>query len=403
MATVRPDFPVYSGRLVRAWSSKRPKIAASTAIKTKKKSSHSAENRPCLSVNAYSEYLISTPDGEVLSILNESSHLKIYTRRFGPETVAKIRSIPGRRWDAEQRCWMIPCSPERLREILHLFRATPYYLSGQIAARLDQEMTLQAMGRNSRRAYMFWIQDFLYFLNRPPGSDDAEAIHEYLSIKGKSSRVNTVLLIRAALRFLYNRALRTAFPDIPGLKKDRILPTIISKQEVLRILKECRNPKHRLLLMLVYSAGLRVSEAVSLRSIDIQMDRNLIHIRRAKGRKDRYVLLSRIVLDDLKRVFPSLEGDFWIFPGQKNGRHLSIRSAQQVFKNALEKAKIHRNISIHGLRHAFATHLLENGTDIRVIQKLLGHSSLQTTQIYTHVTKQHIHKIISPLDQMNEP
>jgi len=166
-------------------------------------------------------------------------------------------------------------------------------------------------------------------------------------------------------------------------------------KEIIRMEK---NIKHRLLLMLVYSSGLRVSEVVALKKESIDFSRKVIYIKKAKGRKDRYTLLSEKAAGLVKEYYVSGGIQTWLFPGQPKTGPITIRTAQHIVDKALRNAEINKKVSIHGLRHAFATHLLESGTDIRYIQELLGHTSLRTTERYTHVAKRNILAIKSPLD-----
>jgi site-specific recombinase XerD len=158
------------------------------------------------------------------------------------------------------------------------------------------------------------------------------------------------------------------------------------------------NLKHRLLLMLVYSSGLRVSEAVTLRKEHIDLSRKVVYVKTGKGRKDRCTILSEKVAMFLGEYCNAFDIGAWLFPGQSASHHLSIRSAQRIFEKASLRAGIIKKTSIHGLRHTFATHLLENGTDIRYIQSLLGHSSLRTTERYAHVARSNVLSVQSPLD-----
>lgn len=160
------------------------------------------------------------------------------------------------------------------------------------------------------------------------------------------------------------------------------------------------NLKHKVLLMLVYSAGLRVGEVVHLKLADIDSHRKAIHVRSGKGKKDRYTLLSDVVVDLLREYWKAYKPTEWLFEGQKEGKAYSVRSAEKVFEQAVAKARITKEISIHSLRHAFATHLLEQGTDIRFIQELLGHNSLRTTEIYTHVSSRAVANIRSPIERI---
>jgi site-specific recombinase XerD len=172
----------------------------------------------------------------------------------------------------------------------------------------------------------------------------------------------------------------------------------LSQREIIQTLKGIQNIKHKAILFLTYSAGLRVSEVVRLKVHDIDSERQLIRIEQGKGRKDRYTLLSNTSLEVLKEYASRNKLTQWLFPGEQPETHLSERTVQLIFKKAAEKAKIRKNVSVHSLRHSFATHLLEAGTDLRYIQELLGHKNLKTTEIYTHVSKKDLARIQNPLD-----
>lgn len=175
---------------------------------------------------------------------------------------------------------------------------------------------------------------------------------------------------------------------------------VLSKEEVANILSAVDNVKHRAILMTVYSAGLRVGEVVRLKLEDIDTDRMLIHVKGAKGRKDRYTLLSATTLEVISRYRRKYAPEKWLFEGVRDGRYLSTRTVEKILEHACEKAGIRKDISVHTLRHSFATHLLEGGTDLRYIQELLGHSHSKTTEIYTHVSTKSLGKIQSPLDTL---
>jgi site-specific recombinase XerD len=201
------------------------------------------------------------------------------------------------------------------------------------------------------------------------------------------------------LKFYYGTLLKKKFIyEVKRPRKDKKLPTVLSKEEVAKILSSVDNLKHKAILMLVYSAGLRVGEVVRLKTEDIDSNRKLIHIKGAKGRKDRYTLLSERALEILKQYLRKYRPEKWLFGGAREGRYLSARTADKIFRNACEKSGIKKDVSLHALRHSFATHLLEAGTDLRYIQELLGHSHCKTTEIYTHVSTKSLGKIISPLD-----
>ena len=201
-----------------------------------------------------------------------------------------------------------------------------------------------------------------------------------------------------AIKFYYEKILGTDKISIAfeRPRRERSLPDILSKEEVLNIITAPENLKHKAMLTLVYSAGLRCGELLNLKPEDIYSDRMLIHIRKGKGKKDRMTVLSDKALHLLKRYYRQYRPREWLFEGIRGPYTAS--SLRAVFKNAVVKAKINRKVRLHDLRHSFATHLLESGTDLRYIQTLLGHNSSLTTEIYTHVSQAHIGLIKSPLD-----
>ncbi|MFN9494126.1 MAG: tyrosine-type recombinase/integrase [Sphingobacteriales bacterium] len=205
-----------------------------------------------------------------------------------------------------------------------------------------------------------------------------------------------------AIKFYFEKVLlqpRVVY-DLPRPKKPLVLPKVMGKESITRIIQSMDNLKHQSMLMLAYAAGLRVSEIVALKLVDIDSDRMCINIRRAKGKKDRVVALSPILLDHLRDYFRAYRPKEWLFEGQGGGQY-SARSVQQVFKDAKALAGVKTPGGIHTMRHSFATHLLESGTDIRFIKDLLGHNSLSTTLRYTHVSLKQITLIKSPLDDLN--
>jgi site-specific recombinase XerD len=215
----------------------------------------------------------------------------------------------------------------------------------------------------------------------------------------QESQANTAI---NAIKFYFEKVLlqpRVVY-DLPRPKKPLVLPKVLGRKSIGTIINETQNLKHRCLLMLAYSAGLRVSEIVALKISDIDSDRMCIHVRRAKGKKDRIVTLSPVLLGELRKYFREYRPREYLFEGQGGGAY-SVRSIQQVFKDAKGKAGINMPGGIHSLRHSYATHLLEAGTDIRYIQELLGHNSIRTTWRYTHVSLKHISQIRSPLDDLD--
>jgi site-specific recombinase XerD len=221
-------------------------------------------------------------------------------------------------------------------------------------------------------------------------------------LEDKKQAASTVNQVFNALRFLYVELYRMPFVigKVPRPLKEKKLPDVLNEEEVVKIFRSVQNLKHRTMLMLAYASGLRVSEVVNLKIEDFDAERGLIHIRGAKGKKDRYTLLPVSLRDTLHRYWKeyNLGTSGWLFTGAKPDYHLAARSIQHVFERAVKQSGITKPVSMHTLRHSFATHLLEHGTDLRYIQELLGHGSSKTTEIYTHVSKQHIGTIRSPLD-----
>lgn len=205
-----------------------------------------------------------------------------------------------------------------------------------------------------------------------------------------------------ALQFYYQQVLGKMDYEFmfPRPKKEKKLPSVLTMEECLSIFKVVDNPKHKLLLLIGYGAGLRVSEIVNLKWSDILFEEHKIHIKNAKGMKDRMVMLPYSIVESLKIYREIYKGKHYVFEGQFAGEPYSTRSAQEVMKKALLKSGLEKKATMHTLRHSFATHLLESGTDIRYIQQFLGHSSIKTTTIYTHLTKTAVDKIESPLDKL---
>jgi len=221
------------------------------------------------------------------------------------------------------------------------------------------------------------------------------------SIETKKISVSYINQVISAVKILQQDVLGKDWEPIKIKRPRRIikLPVVLSKEEVKSIIETTRNLKHRAILAVIYSAGLRISELISLRPSDIDSDRKQIRIL-GKGNKYRYTLLSENSLDMLRVYWPAYRPAQYLFEGQKKGKPISESTIQQVFKNACKKSGIRKPVSVHSLRHSFATHLLESGTNLKIIQMLLGHSSLRTTSIYLHVTKFDPALIRSPFDDI---
>jgi len=269
--------------------------------------------------------------------------------------------------------------------------------------KLEDELRSRKYSPKTLYNYIYFNRLLCRTLQKTPEEIHPEDITRFLAFveKDKEYSASTMNLALSAIKFFYKEILKnTTFDEQHRPRQDVQLPSILSKEEVKRILTMEINPKHRLLLMLAYSSGLRVSEVVALKKEHIDTARKVIYIRLGKGRKDRYTLLSEIAIRFLAEYYASYEIKTWLFPGQPITGHLTIRSAQHIFEKAARHAGIQKKISIHGLRHTFATHLLESGTDIRYIQTLLGHATIRTTERYTHVACRKVLSIQSPLDSI---
>ncbi len=268
--------------------------------------------------------------------------------------------------------------------------------------RLRDELKLRRNSVRTCRAYLHHARRFLQHAAAPPDQLGDTHIRAYLLDRIQSDDVSVAYHAQcvSALRFLFAHVLGMpdVARDVPRPRPQRRLPSVLGKRDARRLIEAPVNPKHRALLMLLYSAGLRVGEVVKLRVDDLDPERGLIHVRSGKGNKDRYTLLSHVALRDVREYIRLYGPTTWLFPGARPSRPLTIRSAQNIVETARRKAGITAHASAHTLRHSFATHLLEAGTDLRYIQQLLGHASTKTTQIYTHVTRKDLVRIRSPLD-----
>lgn len=272
-----------------------------------------------------------------------------------------------------------------------------------------REMRLRNYRHKTIKSYLSWLRSFVkYFRPRHPRELSNEDIRNYLihlldERKLAASSVNQVF---SALRFLYVDLYDKPFviDELPRPQKEKKLPDILNAEEVRKLFASVENLKHMTMLKLAYASGLRVGELVRLRIEDIDGRRGLMHIRDAKGMRDRFTLFPVTLRAQLVAYWKTynLGKSGWLFPGGAPTHHLSERSIQAVFKRAAISAGIEKPVSMHTLRHSFATHLLEHGTDLRYIQELLGHRSVRTTEIYTHVTNRVIGKIRSPLDFLSE-
>ena len=267
-----------------------------------------------------------------------------------------------------------------------------------------QEMQIRGFSENTQKVYLGRMGQFVGFFMRPPDELALEDIHRYQVHLTQVEAVSWGVFNQsvAAIRFFYREAIHKEWDikRIPYQKTGRKLPVVMSRDEVSALFGTVENLKHRALLLTVYAGGLRVSETVNLRVSDIDSQRMVVRVDQGKGRKDRYVMLSPTLLEALRAYWKATRPQPWLFPGQKPGCHLTRSAAERVFDQARDAAGIAKKVTIHSLRHSFATHLLESGTNIRVIQLLLGHRSLRSTEVYTHVAGNYLSETKSPLDTL---
>jgi integrase/recombinase XerD len=245
---------------------------------------------------------------------------------------------------------------------------------------------------------------FRFFQNKKLESLTIEDIihfnNDYILRKNLSSSYQNQVInaIKLFYRNRFNKTMEVDFIQRP--RREKRLPNVLSKEEVKAILEAPTNLKHRAMLSLIYACGLRRSELLNLTLVDILSNRNLLFIRQSKGKKDRVVPISNKLIDILRDYYKAFKPKTWLFEGQFPNTKYSEKSLENVLKQSLTKTKISKKVSLHWLRHSYATHLLENGTDLRYIQELLGHSSSRTTEIYTHVSTLNLQQIRSPFDDL---
>ncbi len=380
-----------------------------------------------------------TPKSPLPELWREgTSHLLIRFPSFDREGVERIRSIRGRRWDPRVQAWRIPPgerSESALRRLFpgivipplgtgpdsaagkaHTERTGPekHHRAGlrleepEILKEMKRAMVLEGYSPNTRKAYLGYARRFAEWtevLLGQAGTEEVRGYLEYLVEERNISRSAHSQVV-SALRFLFEKVLRRPhiIKEIPRPKRSKSLPTVLSRKEVEALLKAVRHPTSRALVMILYSSGVRVGEVVRLRPEDLDPDRGLLRVKGGKGRKDRYTLLSHRAHGAVKRhlLFQNVSAGSWLFPGPRAGRHIGTRSVQKMVSRAGIRAGMQKRVTPHTLRHTFATHLLESGTDLRYIQELLGHASSRTTEIYTHVSKRDFSRIRNPLDHLED-
>jgi len=272
--------------------------------------------------------------------------------------------------------------------------------------RMLTDLQIRNYAPSTQRLYIGHVARFASHYGRSPaemGPEEAQAYFQHL-IETKQVTWSSFNQVVCALRFLYQVTLGRPemIPHLPFPRQEKRLPTVLSVEEVTRFFQAVSHPRDRVALLTIYAAGLRISEVLGLKPGDIDSDRMLIHVRQGKGKKDRMVMLSPTLLEELRLYIRWARPHHWLFPGADPTRPLSNRTLQRTCRLTGERAGITKKVTPHVLRHSFATHLLDAGTDLRVIQTLLGHRRVGTTTIYTHVSTQRVQDTTSPLDRLGD-
>ncbi len=277
---------------------------------------------------------------------------------------------------------------------------------GRLHDQMKRDLELKNYSPKTRCCYLASVKSFVLHFHRSPDQLADQEIREYLHylIQKKKVSQSTISQSDSALKFFYETTLKRDWNGfrIPRGKMGKRLPVVLSQQEIQAIFSATRNLKHRALLMTIYSAGLRVSEVVHLKVLDIDSQRMVIRVQQGKGEKDRYTLLAKRTLEVLRDYWRAYRPKEWLFPGQPAKGSLSISAVQKIFEKVLHQAGIKKHATVHALRHSFATHLLEAGTDLYQIQRLLGHTNPKTTAIYLHLSRKDLGGVSSPIDLLEE-
>ena len=339
---------------------------------------------------------------ELVPISRNRYKIIIEPALFGKEQASKIDKCY---FSGPQQSWVFPVEEKSLKQFRTLF-PDEEDVTRKTMQDIRDHLLVKRYSSSTITVYTDHLKKF--FANFPstkPSELTDENVKEYILLLLREKKISLSYQKQAisAVKFYFEKVLRREtkkyYFEIPKTKEGK-LPVIMSKKEVKLLLESTRNIKHRAILTTIYSAGLRLSESVNLKISDIDSERKLIYIRGGKGGKDRTTILSSELILLLREYYKMYKPKIWLFEG-KEGIAYNKRSVQKIFYDALKKTKIDKKISVHNLRHSFATHLLEQGEDLRFIQKLLGHKSSKTTEIYTHVTKTGLQNIKSPLDSID--
>ncbi len=268
--------------------------------------------------------------------------------------------------------------------------------------KLEVELKIGKNSEYTLKNYIKFNENFLEYIRKDPDNTTEDDVKLYIAQNLSDRSAISIIMFLAALKFSTSAILKKDLTaNIRRPKREKKIPTVLTKKEVLDLFRAINTKKSKLMISLMYAAGMRVSEVATLKVDDLDFDESIGHIRQAKGKKDRVFNIPKFLFSRLKKYSEKQKerGGKYLFEG-RDGKKMSSRNLQKIVKYASKKAGIKKDVHCHTLRHSFATHLLEDGTDIRFIQELLGHSSLSTTEMYTHVSAESLKKIKSPIDTL---
>lgn len=269
----------------------------------------------------------------------------------------------------------------------------------EILKKLETELKLRGFSQNTIKTYLISNTLFLDWIKKQPEQVIEQDVKDYLAhlMSDEKIAASSIALKKAALKFLFDEILKMGIVNLKTPKIPKHVPVVLTREEVKKLIVSAGSYKSKVMIQFLYSSGLRLSELINIKINDLEIKEKIGWVRGGKGSKDRMFLLSEMIIKELEKYMLTLEPDEkYLFPGEKG--HVSARNVQKIIDNATERAGLRKKVHPHMLRHCFATHLLDAGVDIRKIQELLGHANLQTTQIYTSVSKEELKKVKSPLD-----
>jgi integrase/recombinase XerD len=339
-------------------------------------------------------------------IYKKEKRIAVYFEK-NAELIVRIKRLSGSRWSQTLGVWHLPDTVEN-RTRFHLVPLSYSFPSEEGIEQIKkyiQWLSSKRYSPNTIKTYSEALKSFLIFyrekaITEITNEDVVIYNNEYILKNNLSSSYQNQIVNAIKLYFTTIRETKIEINKIHRPKRSKLLPNVLSKEEVKLILNAHSNIKHKTMLSLIYSCGLRRSELLNLKPADIDSKRGIVIIRQGKGKKDRIVPLSLKILEMLREYYSICRPKIWLFEGQNLGEQYSEYSLQSVLKQALQKTGIKKQVTLHWLRHSYATHLLEAGTDLRYIQELLGHNSSKTTEIYTHVSTKSIQQIKSPFDNL---